>query len=105
MQRRRTWISGFTESTCHHGEQVNWNSCTVAAVNGFVNDRSAGFTPASAIGIVDACRMLLRWALVSGLITVNLTGGLLHPQSTRVGLPRGFTPQQVRALLEACDRR
>lgn len=104
IRHRRTWISGFVESLCSQGEQIDWSLCTVAAVNGFVRDRSAGFTPASATGIVDACRSLLRWALASGRITTDLTGGLLHPRSTRVGLPRGLTQQQVYTLLEACDR-
>ena len=99
---RREWIAGLVDSlTC--GDVMDWGACDVAMVNAFIGQRGAGFSQASKVSLVDATRSLMRWALASGRVDHDLTGGILRTAGTRVTLPRGLTPAQVQALLAACD--
>lgn len=101
IANRRRWVGGFVESLVG-GESVEWTSCDVLGLNTFVSQRSLGFSPASCTAIVDALRSLMRWALNSGRVERDLTGGILRVRASRATLPRGLSPIQVRALLAAC---
>ena len=72
-------------------------------LNSFITKRSAGFSASSCRMIVDATRSLMRWALASGRVDRDLTGGILRARGTRAGLPRGLAAAQAEALLAACD--
>lgn len=102
IRHRGTWVAPFVESLVH-GDAVDWGGCDVAALNAFVTERSAGFSIASRILIVDATRSLMRWALASGRVDHDLTGGILRTRGTRAMLPKGLSPLQVEALVAACD--
>lgn len=41
--------------------------------------------------------------MATGRITQDLSGGILRSRSTRITLPRGLSPEQIHALLDACD--
>lgn len=99
---RRQWVAGFVDSLTRNGA-VDWSICDVAALNRFVGQRSRGFSPASCTLIVDALRSLMRWALVTGRVERDLTGGILRARASRVTLPRGLSLTQVEALLTACN--
>ena len=99
---RCQWVAEFVESLTANGA-VDWSRCDVAALNNFVAVRSRGFSPASCAGIVDALRSLMRWALATGRVERDLTGGILRARASRVMLPRGLSLPQVEALLAACN--
>lgn len=101
---RREWVAGFVDSLTRNGA-VDWGICDVTALNRFVGQRSRGFSLASCTLIVDALRSLMRWALVTGRVERDLTGGILRVRASRVTLPRGLSLTQVEALLAACNPR
>lgn len=103
---RRQWVGEFVESLTRN-DAVDWHRCDVNALNGFLGWRSHGFfSSASCTGIVDALRSLMRWALATGRLQRDLTGGILRARASRVTLPRGLSvPPQIEALLAACDVR
>lgn len=102
IAHRRQWVAGLVDSLTGEGG-VDWGSCDAATVNAFIGQRGWGFSQASKVSLVDATRSLLRWALVSGRVDHDLTGGILRTAGTRASLPRGLSPVQVEALLAACD--
>jgi site-specific recombinase XerC len=101
---RRQWVGAFVDSLTRN-DAVDWSGCDVAALNRFVGQRSRGFSPASCTLIVDALRSLMRWALITGRVERDLTGGILRARASRVTLPRGLSLPQVEALLSACNPR
>jgi site-specific recombinase XerC len=101
---RREWVAAFVDSLTRN-DAVDWSGCDVAALNRFVGQRSRGFSPASCTLIVDALRSLMRWALATGRVERDLTGGILRARASRVTLPRGLSLTQVEALLATCDPR
>lgn len=101
---RRQWVGQFVDSLTGNGT-VDWSRCDVNALNSFVGQRSHGFSSASCTGIVDALRSLMRWALATGRVERDLTGGILRARASRVTLPRGLSVTQVEALLAACGAR
>ncbi len=102
ISHRRQWVGEFVESLTRE-DAVDWRRCDVNALNGFVGWRSQGFSSASCTGIVDALRSLTRWALATGRLPRDLTGGILRARASRVTLPRGLSLPQIEALLAACD--
>lgn len=104
ISHRRQWVGEFVESLIRE-DAVDWRRCDVNALNGFVGWRSHGFSSASCTGIVDALRSLMRWALATGRLPRDLTGGILRARASRVTLPRGLSVPQIEALLAACDVR
>lgn len=102
IRHRGIWVAPYVESLVH-GDVVDWGGCDIAALNAFVTERSAGFSMASCILIVDAARSLMRWALASGRVGQDVTGGILRTRGTRATLPRGLSPTQAQALVAACD--
>ena len=99
---RCQWVGEFVDSLAGN-DAIDWSRCDVNALNGFVGQRSRGFSSASCTGIVDALRSLMRWALATGRVERDLTGGILRARASRVTLPRGLSAAQVEALLAACD--
>lgn len=102
IRHRAAWVAPFVE-TLVDGDVVDWSVCDVAALNAFVTERAAGFSAASCTLLVDATQSLMRWALASGRVDHDLTGGILRTRGTRATLPRGLSPVQVEALVAACD--
>ncbi|MGB3687601.1 MAG: tyrosine-type recombinase/integrase [Ornithinimicrobium sp.] len=103
IHHRRAWVALLVDSLPVAGEGIDWSGCDVMVLNSFITKRSAGFAPASRTAIIDATRSLMRWALATGRIEHDLTGGILTARSTRATLPRGLTADQVQGLLAACD--
>lgn len=103
IRHRRVWVAALVDSLAVAGEGLDWSTCEVATLNSFIAKRSEGFAPASRTAIVDATRSLMRWALATGRIAEDLTGGILGARASRATLPRGLTAGQVEALLAACD--
>jgi site-specific recombinase XerC len=101
---RRQWVGAFVDSLTRN-DAIDWSRCDVAALNRFVGERSSGFSLASCTLIVDALRSLMRWALATGRVARDLTGGILRARTSRVTLPRGLSLPQVEALLAACNQR
>jgi len=102
IQHRRAWVVELVDSLCPDGVP-DWGACDVALLNTFIVNRSAGFSSASRTLIVDATRSLVRWAVATGRVELDLTGGILRARSTRATLPRGFSPAQVEVLRAACE--
>ena len=102
IRYRRGWVSELVDSLCSTGD-IDWSVCDVAMLNKFIVNRSAGFSQASRTSIVDATRSLVRWALATGRVQQDLTGGILRARSTRAKLPQGLSPEQVEALCAACS--
>lgn len=103
IRYRREWITPLLNSMPVINGNLCWTSCDVALLNDFVVRRSKGLSPASGAAIVDATRSLMRWALVSGRIDRDLTGGILRARHSREILPQALTPQQLTALMATCD--
>lgn len=101
---RRTWVCGLVDSLPVVGDRVDWSACEVAMLNVFIAERSAGFSPASCTAVVDAVRSLMRWALATGRVDHDLTGGILRARTTRATLPRGLSQAEVGAMLAACSQ-
>lgn len=101
---RHQWVGEFVDSLTGN-DAVDWSRCDVNALNNFVGQRSHGFSSASCTSIVDALRSLMRWALATGRVERDLTGGILRARASRVTLPRGLSLPQVEALLAACNPR
>lgn len=99
---RRQWVAAFVDSLAGN-DAVDWSRCDIASLNSFVGQSSRGFSPASCTLIVDALRSLMRWALATGRVERDLTGGILRARASRVTLPRGLSLPQVEALLAACN--
>lgn len=104
IAHRRQWVGEFVDSLTGN-DAVDWSRCAVNALNNFVGRRSHGFSSASCLGVVDALRSLMRWALATGRLERDLTGGILRARASRVTLPRGLSVPQVEALLATCDAR
>lgn len=103
IDHRRRWIAELVDSLpVAAGEVIDWSVCDVTVLNTFIVKRSDGLSPASRTAIVDATRSLMRWALATGRIERDLSGGILRARATRATLPRGLLPGQVEALLAAC---
>lgn len=77
----------------------------VDAVTGFVVAEAAMRTTGAAKLMVTALRSLLRFLLLTGRIDTDLASAVPAVAGWRLAwLPRAVGPDQVRALLESCDR-
>jgi integrase/recombinase XerD len=76
-----------------------------AQVTAFVVARCPRQSRGAAKMTVTALRSLLGFLHVAGLIERSLVGAVPSAASWRLsGLPRGLEPDEVRALLDSCDR-
>lgn len=73
-------------------------------VNAFVLREFRRHSRRSAERAVYALRALLRYLHVQGLIDQPLAGGVLSVARRREDLPRGLSDEQVRVMLDSCDR-
>jgi site-specific recombinase XerD len=73
-------------------------------INAFVLREFRRHSQRSAERVVYALRALLRYLHVQGLIERPLAGGVLSVARRREDLPRGLPGEQVRLLLDSCDR-
>lgn len=103
IRTRRHWITPLLVSLLLDDDHLDWAACTVSTLNAFIVTRSAGFSPASRALIVDATRALMRWALATGRLDDDPTGGILRVRTSRTRLPQGLTPAQLTALRDTCD--
>lgn len=103
IRYRRNWVKDLVRDLPHESGGLDWGACDPKRLNDYVAQRSEGYSQASACAIVDSVRSLMRWALATGRIDRDVTGGILRVQASRVTLPRGLTPDQVQLLLGACD--
>jgi site-specific recombinase XerD len=79
---------------------------SAAQVTAFVVARCPRQSRGAAKMTVTALRSLLGFLHVAGLIERSLVGAVPSAASWRLaGLPRGLESDQVRALLDSCDRR
>jgi site-specific recombinase XerC len=117
----RSWMRGqrgLTEKTiaarCYYAAglldvlvaadgSVEWDRLDASIVNVYVAERGRPYGVVSRAHILDAVRCLLRWALSTGRLGRDLTGGILKPAGTRRSVPRGVSAEQVAALLGVCD--
>jgi integrase/recombinase XerD len=86
------------------GELELWE-LSAADVLGFVLSQTEQRSRKSAKLMVSALRSLLRYLHVQGLVARPLAGAVPSVAGWRLaGLPRALDPEQVRRLLESCDR-
>ncbi|HET8661970.1 MAG TPA: tyrosine-type recombinase/integrase [Micromonosporaceae bacterium] len=79
---------------------------SAAKVSAFVVEQCAHRGVGSAKTLVTVLRSLLRFLLLEGLVTVDLSGAVPAVAGWRGGyLPKAIGPVQVTALLATCDRR
>lgn len=78
---------------------------TAGDVTRFVLEVTRECGPGKAKTTMTALRALLRFLHREGVVVSSLVGVVPTPASRRLaGLPRALTPEQVAALLAACDR-
>jgi integrase/recombinase XerD len=77
---------------------------SAAEVNAFVLRESRRVGPRAAETVVCALRALLRFLHVQGVIAEPLAMAVPAVPRRREDLPRGLPAEQVRLLLESCDR-
>jgi site-specific recombinase XerD len=75
-----------------------------AEINVFVLREARRRSYWSAATVVSALRALLRFLYVQGLIAEPLAAAVPSVARRREDLPRGLAPEQVRRLLDSCDR-
>ncbi len=85
--------------------ELDLQALTAAQVTAFVVARCPGQSRGAAKMTVTALRSLLGFLHVQGVIGRSLVGAVPSAASWRLsGLPRALEPEQVRGLLDSCDR-
>jgi site-specific recombinase XerD len=98
-------VRAFVESRVNEGGEVELWDLSPADVLGFLLAESGRRSRKSAKLLVTALRSLLRFWHVHGLIGRPLAGAVPSVAGWRLaGLPRALSSEQVRALLDSCDR-
>lgn len=104
IENRRRWSVPLVERLPIVDGRICWAACDVETLNAFIVERSRGLSPASATGILDATKSLMRWALATGRVTEDPRGGILRRRTTRASLPKALSREDLSALIGACDR-
>lgn len=87
------------------GGEPELGGLSAAQVTAFVVARCPAQSPGAAKMTVTALRSLLAFLHVDGVIPRSLTGAVPSAAAWRLsGLPRALEPEQVRGLLDSCDR-
>lgn len=87
------------------GGEVRLDAVTGAEVTAFVVAESGRRGKADAKYLVTGLRSVLRFLVLDGVITRDLSGAVPGVAGWRSsGLPKGLSPEQVVALLESCER-
>ena len=97
------YAAGLLEVLTGADGVLEWRRLDVSVVNAYVTDRGRGYGVVARAHVVTAVRGLLRWALSTGRLDRDLTGGILKAAGTRRSLPRGVGADQVAALRGVCD--
>jgi site-specific recombinase XerD len=85
-------------------EGVGLRSVNAAEVSGFMVAESRRLAPKSLQRTASALRSLLRFWHLDGVNRVPLVEAVPKVANRRTGLPKALVPEQVRALLDSCDR-
>lgn len=87
------------------GDESRLEAVTAAEVTAFVVAESGRRGRTDAKYLVTGLRSVLRFLVLAGVITRDLSGAVPGVAGWRSsGLPKGLSPEQVVALLESCDR-
>ena len=99
------WVRPFTEVVLFPDDVDRLGDLSAADVSRFLAARLPGMSRKSAQMTACSVRSFLRFLHVQGLVTNALADVVPAVASWRLsGLPQGLAPDQVRALLDACDR-
>ena len=89
-----------------NGDRINWESLNAARVTAFIVARTPTQSRSLASTTVTALRSFLGYLYTEGLIKQQLTAAVPTVAGWRLAaLPKTLQPREVKALLEACDRR
>jgi integrase/recombinase XerD len=98
-------VRPFVESRVNAAGRLELHELSAADVLGFVLTESRRRSRKSAKLLVTSLRSLLGFLHVEGLIARALAGSVPSVAGWRLtGLPRGLDGEQVRLLLDSCDR-
>lgn len=98
-------VRPFVESRMSAGGTLDLWELSAADVLGFLLAETRRRSRKSAKLLVSASRSLLRYLHVQGLVARPLAGAVPSVAGWRLaGLPRALDSEQVRALLDSCDR-
>ena len=103
VERRTSLVRPFLAERVVDG-RLTLESVTAADVTAFMVARGRSASPAGVQGTATALRSLLRFVHVQGITGSSLVGAV--PAAARwrgAGLPKYLTPQEVEALLAACE--
>lgn len=95
-------VAGFVDWCVRDGGDLQ--DLQVGAVTGFMVAQSRRVSPKSVQRSATALRALLRYWHVQGITVVSLVGAVPTVANRSRELVRGLPPEQVEALLNACDR-
>jgi len=88
------------------GTELDLVHLNAADITAFVVARCAQQSPGAASMTVTALRSLLGYLYVEGWIKQSLVWAVpTVPGRCLIGLPKGLSPEELRRLLAACDRR
>ena len=97
------YAAGLLDEMTATDGSVEWDRLGASIVNAYVAEHGRPYGVVARAHIVGSVRCLLRWALSTGRLDRDLTGGILKPAGTRRSVPRGVDAEQVEALLAVCD--
>jgi len=88
------------------GARLKWERLAPADITSFVLREARRWSVGQAKHVVCSLRSLLRYLHAGGRLQRDLTGCVPAVAGWRLaGLPKGLEPDQVRRVLQACDRR
>ena len=91
-------------SARQHGDDLGLERLLASDITRFTASACAGRSISSARQVVSALRCFLRFLAFEGLTPPALDQAVLSVAGWDPGLPRGASPAQVEALLDACER-
>lgn len=98
-------VRPFLDSRAREAEELDLGRLSAGDVMAFVVARCPGQSKGAAKMTVTALRSVLRFLHLRGVIPGPLAEAVPSTASWRLsGLPRALEPEQLRALLDSCDR-
>jgi len=85
------------------GSCVRLNEAGAADINAFMVEATARFAPKTMQRLASALRSFFSYAFLTGLTDTGLSGAVPSVACRPAQLPRFLTPQQVQAMISACD--
>jgi integrase/recombinase XerD len=99
------WVRPFVEQVVELDEEPDLAMLRSVDVQRFLVANLPGLSRKSAQMTACALRAFLRFCYTEGIVEASLSAAVPAVAHRRLtGLPEGLTPQQVDALLDACDR-